>query len=68
MGQWGRVEDRNTTLCFHILSRRFVVVVVVFFHHKICVTIIFNSFLDEASNFRYRILTNQKQKFVIENC
>ena len=25
-------------------------------------------FLDEASNFRYRILTNQKQKFVVENC
>ena len=25
-------------------------------------------FLDEASNFRHRILTNQKQKFVVENC
>ena len=56
-------------------SRHFVVAVVVAvggdgvdFHHKICVSIIFNSFLDEASNFRYRILTNQKQKFVIKNC
>ena len=56
-------------------SRHFVVAVVVAvggggvdFHHKICVSIIFNSFLDEASNFRHRILTNQKQKFVIENC
>ena len=73
MGQWGRVEERNTNLCFHLLSRRFVVVfvvvvVVVVFHHKICVTIIFNSFLDEASNFRYRILTNQKQKFAVKKC
>ena len=73
MGQWGRVEERNTNLCFHLLSRRFVVVfvvvvVVVVFHHKICVTIFFNSFLDEGSNFRYRILTNQKQKLVVENC
>ena len=68
--QWGRVQDRNTTLCFHLLCRHFVVavIVVVVFHHKICVSIIFNSFLDEASNFRYRILTNQKQKFVVENC
>ena len=68
----GRVQDRNTTLCFRLLCRHFVVVVVavavVIFHHKICVSIIFNSFLDEASNFRYRTLTNQKQKFVVEKC
>ena len=64
--QWGRVQGGNTTLCFHLLCRHFVVVVV--FHHKICVSIIFNSFLDKASNFCYRILTNQKQKFVVKNC
>ena len=67
----GRVQDRNTTLCLHLLFRHFVfvvVVVIVVFHHKICVSIIFNSFLDEASNFRYRTLTNQKQKFVVEKC
>ena len=68
--QWGRVQERNTTLCFHLLCQRFVVVVavVVVFQHKICVSIIFNSFLDEQSNFRCRILTNQKQKFVVEKC
>ena len=44
-----------------------VVAVVIVFHHKICVSIIFNSFLDVASNFCNRILTNQKQEFVVEN-
>ena len=50
------------------LSAVLLLLLLLFFHHKICVSIIFNSFLDEASNFRYRILTNQKQKFVVENC
>ena len=30
------------------------------FHQKMCVFIIFISFFDEVSNFRNRILTNQK--------
>ena len=46
----------------------FFVVVAVVFRHKICVSIIFDSFLDEASNFLYRILTNQKQKFLVKKC
>ena len=41
-----------------------------FFHYKICVFIIFISFFffDEVSNFRSRILTNQKQELVVSNC
>ena len=35
----------------------------VFFHHKICVFIIFISFLDEV----YKIPTNQKQELVVQN-
>ena len=30
--------------------------------------IIFISFFDEASNFRYKILTNQKHELVVSNC
>ena len=37
------------------------------FHHKICVFIIFIPFFDEVSNFGKRILTNQKQKLVVQN-
>ena len=48
------------------------------FHYKICVFIIFISFFisffffffffDEVSNFRNRILTNQKRELVVSNC
>ena len=38
------------------------------FHHKICVFIIFISFSDKVSNFRNRILTNQKRELVVSNC
>ena len=38
------------------------------FHHKICVFIIFISFFDEVTNFRNRILTNQKHELVVCNC
>ena len=38
-----------------------------FFHHKICFFIICISFSDEVSNFRNRILTNQKQELVFQN-
>ena len=37
------------------------------FHHKICVFIIFISFSDKVSNFRNKILTNQKRELV-SNC
>ena len=40
----------------------------VVFHPKICVFIIFISFSDKVSNFRNRILTNQKRELVISNC
>ena len=45
-----------------------VVVASVVFHHKICVFIIFISFSDKVSNFRNRILTNQKRELVVPNC
>ena len=38
----------------------FIFTLTCFFHQKICAFIIFISFFDEASNFRNRILTNQK--------
>ena len=41
------------------------------FLYKICVFIIFISFFfffDEVSNFRNRILTNQKRELVVSNC
>ena len=62
-------SEFKTTLRFHLLCRYFVIVafvvvavanVVAVFHRKMCVSIIFNSFLDEASNLFYRILTNHK--------
>ena len=65
--QWGRFQNRINTLCFHLLCWSFanvVVVVVVVFHRKVRVSLILDSFLDEASNFHSRILANQNQKFV----
>ena len=38
------------------------------FHYKICVFIISTSFFDRISNFRNRILTNQKQVLLVRNC
>ena len=64
--------DRNTAFAFiysvGILLLLLLLLFAVVFHHKICVSISFDYFLDEASNFCYRILTNQKHKFVVENC
>ena len=64
-GLVGPVQNKNTNLCFHILFCHL-------FHHKICVFIIFISFFffffDEVSNFRNRILTNQKQEFAVQSC
>ena len=39
-----------------------------YFHHKICVFIIFISFLDKVTNFRNRILTSQKRELMVSNC
>lgn len=44
-----------------------VVIVVVVFHPKTCVFIISNSFCDEVSDFRSRVLTNGKPELVIRN-
>ena len=58
-GQWGKFAVKNVPLHLHILSWLFVVVVVVV-HQKICVFVNSMSFFEEVSNFRSRILTNQK--------
>ena len=71
----GPVERVQNKECYFMSSYAFlafffvvVVVVVVVLHFKSCVFIIFISFFDEVSNFRYVILTNQKQDSVIRNC
>ena len=38
-----------------------------FFHYKIYVFIIFFSFFNEPSDFRNKILTNQKQELVVQD-
>ena len=58
------VQTKYSTLCFHLLFWHDFVV----FHHKFCVFIILISFYDNVSNFRNRILTNQKHKLVVSNC
>ena len=63
-GHWGEFRVKNATICLHILFWYFFVV----FHHKICVFIIFISFFDKVSNFRNRILTNQKRELMVSNC
>ena len=42
-----------------------VVVVVVVFHQRICVFMIFITFVDQISNLAQRILKNQKQGLVV---
>ena len=49
----------NVTWKYYVLFWHFFVV----FHHKICVFIIFISFSGKVSNFRNRILTNQKREW-----
>ena len=63
-GSVGRVQTKYTTLCFHLLPWHFFVA----FHQKFSAFIIFISFFDEVSNFRNRILTNQKHELVVSNC
>ena len=61
-GQWGKFIKK----CYLILLYTFLAFFF-FFYQKICVFIIF-IFLDEVSNFRNRILTNQKRGLVVSNC
>ena len=62
-GQW----EEFIKNCYLMLSCAFLAFFVVF-HYKICVFIIFISFFDEVSNFRNRILTNQKRELAVSNC
>ena len=68
-GKWGRMLSEE---CYIMLTYTFFGIFFFFlvcvFHQKICVFIIFISAFDEASNFRNRILTNQKPELVIRNC
>ena len=59
-GQWGKFRVKNATLWLHTFCCWFSLKVYVFFT--------FISFFEEASNFRNRILTNQKPELVIRNC
>ena len=61
-GTVGRVQNKNTTLCFDLLFWHFLLFFIIKF-----VFIIFISFFDEVSNFRKRVLTNQKQELVAQN-
>ena len=62
--QWDKFMLKNATLCLHILFWHFLFV----FHQSNCIFIIFISFFDTVSNFRNRILTNQKPELVTRNC
>ena len=62
-GSVGQVHKKCSLVLLHTFMTFFVV-----FHHKICVFIILISFFDEVSNFRNRILTNQKHEFVVSTC
>ena len=62
-GQWGKVRVKNATLCLRKLFLSFFVV----FHEKKLAFIIPIFAVDEASNFRDKILTNQKSELVVRN-
>ena len=61
--QWGRVPSKECYSIFTYIFWHFFVV----FHQKNCIFVIFISFFDEKSNFRNRILTNQRHELVIRN-
>ena len=61
-GLVGRVHKKYYLMLLYTFSAFFVV-----FHHKICVLIIFIYFFDEVSNFRNRMLNNQKREMVVSN-
>ena len=61
-GQWSEFRVKNATLCLCILFFRIFllsIVIVVFFSF---------SFFDKVSNYRNKILTNQKTEWVIRSC
>ena len=76
-GQWGKFIKKCYLILlytflaffffFFFFKDFFLAFFFFFFYQKICVFIIF-IFLDEVSNFRNRILTNQKRGLVVSNC
>ena len=57
---------RNAILYFHVLSWHFFFVVL--FHYKIFAFIVFIPFVDNVSNFRNKMLTNQKLDLMARQC
>lgn len=57
-------------LFYHLLLNAFIYFTDIFFclHHKVCSLINVIHFLDDVSNFRSIILTNQEQELVARNC
>ena len=68
MLQHGSVWLILTNYCYSIVLCTFLEFFCCFSRHRICVFIIFISFSDKVSNFRNRILTNQKRELVVSNC
>ena len=62
----GRVKNKE---CYFLFTYTFFGIFKLVFIKKIVFFFLISIFLfDEVSNFRNRILTNQKQKWVIRNC
>ena len=61
---WGEFRVKNATLCLYIILWYFL------FFIKKFVFLSFSSlfFFDEVSNFRNRLLANQKSESVVTNC
>ena len=66
-GSMRRVHSKQCYLYLHIYFPWHFCCCCCCFSSKTCVFIIFISFFDKASNFRNRILTNQKPESVIKN-
>ena len=62
---WSMLHHRSVG---GVQSKECYYTIFVVFRHKIYVFIIFISFFDKVSNFRNRILTNQKRELVVSNC
>ena len=64
--KWDEFTIRNAILYFHVLSWHFFFVVL--FHYKIFAFIVFIPFVDNVSNFRNKMLTNQKLDLMARQC
>ena len=62
MSQWGGFRIKTVICVFIYFFAGF------FSSWNLCFYYINFFFLDEVSNFRDRILTNQKQEFLVQNC